>query len=393
MGKRGEASKMCENQRAKTAIYLRLSREESPHAAGDSESIATQRMLLMQYAAQHNLTVAAEFCDDGISGTRHDRAGLLALMAAIDEGWIRTVLVKDLSRLSRDYIHTGELLERRFPAHGVRLISVNDGIDTAASSVSNDFSAMRAVMDDWYARDISRKVRSAIHARQQAGYCTLAHLPYGYTRSGSEIIADPQRADFVRMIYTLYLSEQNCRKIAGILDDVHAPLPGRGAAWNDTTVRRILQNTAYIGALRLRTTQKTGYKCSKKRLLPAESAVLYPVPPLISDALFDKAQAILQSRQHCSCGYDHFAGKLICGLCGSRMIRSENRYVCGGRKRRIPCENPSLRCDLLSEQIRAALLPYIGAIPEELPARMLRQITVLPEVLRVQMHCKMPDFV
>ncbi len=378
---------------ADAAIYLRLSREEHPDAGGDSESISTQRMLLLQYAQQHGFIVTAEFVDDGISGTRRDRAGLRALTAAIGEGWIRTVLVKDLSRLSRDYIHTGELLERWFPAHGVRLISVNDGIDTAAQSVSNDFSAIRAVMDDWYARDISRKVRSAIYARQQAGYCTLAHLPYGYVRRDNTVCADERTAEYVRMLFEGYLSLENCRKTAELMDTAGAPLPGRGAKWNDTSVRHILQNTAYIGSLRLRTTRKTGYKCNRREHLPAGSAVIYPVPPLIPDTLFSAAQEILMRRQHCRTDDAKYAGKLVCGLCGCRMIRSEDRYVCGGRKRGSSCRNPSLRGDMLDAQLMNELRDICGDIPAEQLARMIRQITVYPDSLRVQMHCKLPDFV
>ena len=385
-------SDLCELPNADTALYLRLSREERPEAAGNSESIATQRMMLMQYAEQHGLSVAAEFTDDGISGTRHDRAGLLALMSAIGEGWIRTVLVKDLSRLSRDYIHTGELLERWFPAHGVRLISVNDGIDTAAQSGSNDFSAIRAVMDDWYARDISRKVRSAIYARQRAGYCTAAHLPYGYMRLGGAVCVDPARAAYVQQIFSGYLREQNCRKCAKIMEAIHAPSPGTGAFWNDTSVRRILQNTAYIGALRLHATQKAGYKCEKKTLLPAEAAIYFPVPPIVSEAVFQRAQVILHQRAHRSAVRDPYSAKLICGLCGSRMIRSENRYVCSGRKRGSPCANPSLRVDLLQSLLGEALQTAFGAESAGRTARAIRQITVLPDTLRVQMHCKSPDF-
>ena len=347
----------------------------------------------MQYAEQHGLSVAAEFTDDGVSGTRHDRAGLQSLMSAIGEGGIRTVLVKDLSRLGRDYIHTGELLERWFPAHGVRLISVNDGIDTAAQSGSNDFSAIRAVMDDWYARDISRKVRTAIYARQRAGYCTAAHLPYGYIRLRGDVCVDPARADYVQQIFACYMREQNCRTCAKKMDLIHAPLPGKGAFWNDTSVRRILQNTAYIGALRLHTTQKAGYKCAKKRMLPAESAIYFPVPAIVSAAVFRHVQEILQQHAHRKAVRDPYSAKLICGLCGCRMILSDNRFLCSKKKRGSLCANPSLRVDLLHNLLEQALKSAFGTESAGRAARAVRQITVFPETLRVQMHCKSPDFV
>ena len=180
------------------ALYMRLSREESLQDA-EPDSIVSQRLLLMQYAQMHGIKVVAEYADSGVSGTKWERCGLQELLRMIEEGGINTVLVKDLSRLSRDYLQTGTLLESWFPMHGVRLIAVNDGVDTGAHSSANDYSPIRAVMDDWYARDISRKVRAAIYARQTAGICTAASLPYGYIRCGGEISAEPEK---LRMLLT-----------------------------------------------------------------------------------------------------------------------------------------------------------------------------------------------
>ena len=170
------------------AIYLRLSREDRRGA--ESESIANQRSLLLQYAQAHHISVAYEFADDGITGTSQNRKSLQKMYRAIEDGLIGTVLVKDLSRLSRNYIHTGKLVEEWFPQNGVRLISVDDGVDTGMISPSNDIFAIRAVMDDWYARDISRKVRAALYAKQHAGFCTSASLPFGYYRNNQQIIVD-----------------------------------------------------------------------------------------------------------------------------------------------------------------------------------------------------------
>ena len=117
----------------KAALYLRLSRDDG---GTESESIASQRMLLMQYAKLHDITVTAEFSDDGVSGSRWDRSGFQEMLRAVEDGLIDLVLVKDLSRLSRDYIRTGELIERWFPAHRVRLIAVNDGLDTMREMIS-----------------------------------------------------------------------------------------------------------------------------------------------------------------------------------------------------------------------------------------------------------------
>ena len=175
----------------RAALYMRLSRDDGQRL-DESESITSQRLMLMQYAEHHGFPVIAAFSDDGQSGTQWYRSGLQDLLRTIEDGLVNTVLVKDLSRLSRDYLRTGVLLEHWFPAHGVRLIAVNDGVDTAHPSAGNDYSPIRAVMDDWYARDISRKVRAAIYARQDAGICTAASLPFGYYRTDGRIDKHPE---------------------------------------------------------------------------------------------------------------------------------------------------------------------------------------------------------
>ncbi len=379
---------MCSNKQ--TALYLRISREDNPSDHTFSDSITNQRLLLNQYAKVHHLEIIAEFCDDGISGTHHERSGLNSMLKAIEDGWIKTVLIKDLSRLSRDYIHTGELLERWFPLHSVRLISVNDGIDTAEQSAINDFSPIRAVMDDWYARDISRKVRSAIYARQLAGFCTLAHLPYGYQKCGSCIIPDCVRADYVRLIFNYYQKTRNCRQTGILLDTIHAPVPGCGTKWHDTTVRNILNNTAYIGDLYLRTTQKTSYKCNKKVLLPKAETIRFPVPPIISREEFTAVQQILSEQGHCRNDKNMLAGKIFCNICGRKMVLSGNRFVCGGKKQGSGCINPSLRIGLLHEQIHHKLKENMFPDRINSYAHMIRKIEVSPKIIRVYLYCKAP---
>ena len=372
------------------AIYLRLSRDDGLMQT-ESESIASQRLMLMHYAAQHGFVIAAEFCDDGVSGTKHDRIGLKALLQAIEDGWIRIVLVKDLSRLSRDYIHTGELLERWFPQHGVRLIAVNDGIDTAMVSAANDYSPIRAIMDDWYARDISRKVRSAIYARQAAGYCTIARLPYGYCRAEGAIQPVPEQVCIIRGIYRAYLSGQSCCAIARALTVQRVRPAGGGSVWNDVTVRRILTNPAYTGRLLLRTTQKTGYKCAKCVHLPAEAAVEYRIPAVIPDASFQQVQLLHAQRLHRTGEHPYWRKKVYCGCCGAVMHVHADRMRCSGRKRGVSCPNPSLRTDSFSEMLSAALQPYFQSSGLPVPAHLIRRIEVSVHEVIVYMICGQPD--
>lgn len=351
------------------AIYLRLSRDDGNT---ESESISSQRMLLMQYAEAHEINVSAEFVDDGISGSRFDRAGLQEMLRAIEDGWISIVLVKDLSRLSRDYIRTGELIERWFPERGVRLIAVNDAFDSQSSVQGTDFSAMRAVMDDWYARDISHKVRAAIAARQRAGLCTAARLPYGYCRNNDTISIQPQQASIVRTIFAECCKGLGCTAIArGLNAKAVAPPSGRGE-WHDTAVRRILCNTAYIGELRLHTTQTHSYKCRKRYTLPDEDAVIFHIPALVSTDMFHAAQSAFASSGHHYTARSWLSGRAFCALCGHRMTIAREghtaRLLCSGRKSGISCDNPSYRADHLFDQLKAALSKkQIRIQPENYP--------------------------
>lgn len=342
----------------KGAIYLRLSRDDN--IGTESESITSQRLFLLQYAEKNRIEIAYEFTDDGLSGTNWQRQALQQLLKAIESGQIDTVLVKDLSRLSRDYIRTGELLEKWFPEHGVRLIAVNDGVDTGRQSASNDFFPIRAVMDDWYARDISRKVRAAIYARQKAGICTAANLPYGYVRSGNDIqICSPQ-AEVVQRIYHEYANGASCCTIASALNSDCIPtIRSHTSGWSDATIRRILCNPAYIGRLILHKTEKTSYKSTKKQYLPATENIVYPVPVVIPEPLFWQVQRRMKSAAHKPQPKDFLSGAATCALCGSRMYCTGSgtaaRLICSTRKHQQCCQNPSIRRDTLIALMQSAL--------------------------------------
>lgn len=374
------------------ALYLRLSRDDG---SAESESISSQRMLLTQYAETHGIIVSAEFIDDGVSGSRWERDGFQQLLQAVEDGWISTVLVKDLSRLSRDYIRTGELLERWFPQHGARLIAVNDGVDTGDPSAANDYSAIRAVMDDWYARDISHKVRAAIYARQRAGLCTAASLPYGYIRTGGEIEVSEPAASHVRQIFSLYLRGCSASAAAKQMTAAQIPAPGGlSAAWSDTTVRRILKNTAYIGRLRLHTTERRSYKCSRRIELPEECVLWYPVPRVVSDADFEDAQHYLHMRRHRKPAPHWLCGKVTCGICGANMLLSQEksglRLICGTRKRSGQCDNPSMPAEMLLSGIRAQLSDVGVHLPDAAYPLLISHITVDAAEAHVNLRYQLP---
>lgn len=375
------------------AMYLRLSRDDG-NGKQESDSIESQRLVLRQYAEIHNIHVITEFIDDGLSGIRWDRSGLQDLLTAIEDGWIQIVLVKDLSRLSRDYIRTGELLEHWFPEHNVQLIAVNDGVNTGLHSASNDFSPIRAVMDDWYARDISRKVRAAIYARQKAGYCTAATLPYGYFRQNERIEIHLQQAEVVRTIYSVYRIQKSCRGVVRYLNDHHIPPPKKNS-WSDASILRMLQNPAYIGKLHLHKTQKISYKSNKKTYLSESDAIVYAIPAIVSENEFETVQKLLRLRTHRANEPHWLSGKVYCGNCFSRMTVSVQndtyRLLCGGRRRKNGCDNPSLRVDTLIDQLCSALTQDGISIDACMLPHIIERISVTSARITVKVRYRKPD--
>ncbi len=148
-------------------MYIRLSREDCEN--GESESISNQRNILQRYIKDNNLTLVKEYIDDGISGTTFDRPGFSEMIKDIENSRINMVITKDLSRLGRDYIKTGYYIENYFPKNNIRYVGIIDGIDTYIDSTNNDITPFKAIMNDYYAKDISKKIRSVYKEKQTQG--------------------------------------------------------------------------------------------------------------------------------------------------------------------------------------------------------------------------------
>ena len=159
-----------------TALYCRLSQDDM--LQGESNSITNQKAILSKFAADNGFHNTKFYVDDGVSGTTWERDGFKAMMADIEDGKVATVITKDLSRLGRDYLKTGELIELIFPDYDVRYIAINDGVDTFKSE--NELMAFKNIFNDWYARDTSKKIRAVQKAKAQAGKPLATHPPYGY---------------------------------------------------------------------------------------------------------------------------------------------------------------------------------------------------------------------
>ena len=315
------------------ALYIRLSKEDE--SEGPSQSVQNQESLLREFVQQHRLSVYDTYIDDGWSGTSFDRPAFQRMIADIEAKKVNMVITKDLSRLGRDYILTGHYMERYFPEHRVRYISLLDGIDTGVDSTANDITPFRAIMNDMYAKDISKKIKSVKRDKQRKGQFIGGKPVYGYKMHPTEknkIVIDEEVAPIVRRIFALALSGVSCRNIATLLNQEGVPTPATYAGlpvarpgpytclWSSERISDMLQNETYIGNMVQGRSVKISYK-SKKCLKqdPANWVVVEGThEPLVDAETFQKVRMLVNSRRHTrSRTYDFLLkGLIFCHECG-----------------------------------------------------------------------------
>ena len=315
------------------ALYIRLSKEDE--SEGPSQSVQNQESLLREFVQQHRLSVYDTYIDDGWSGTSFDRPAFQRMIADIEAKKVNMVITKDLSRLGRDYILTGHYMERYFPEHRVRYISLLDGIDTGVDSTANDITPFRAIMNDMYAKDISKKIKSVKRDKQRKGQFIGGKPVYGYKMHPTEknkIVIDEEVAPIVRRIFALALSGVSCRNIATLLNQEGVPTPATYAnlpvarpgpytgLWSSERISDMLQNETYIGNMVQGRSVKISYK-SKKCLKqdPANWVVVEGThEPLVDRETFQKVRILVNSRRHTrSRTYDFLLkGLIFCHECG-----------------------------------------------------------------------------
>ena len=315
------------------ALYIRLSKEDE--SEGPSQSVQNQESLLREFVQQHRLSVYDTYIDDGWSGTNFDRPAFQRMIADIEAKKVNMVITKDLSRLGRDYILTGHYMERYFPEHRVRYISLLDGIDTGVDSTANDITPFRAIMNDMYAKDISKKIKSVKRDKQRKGQFIGGKPVYGYKMHPTEknkIVIDEAVAPIVRRIFAMALSGMSCRNIATLLNQEGVPTPATYAnlpvvrpgpytgLWSSERISDMLQNETYIGNMVQGRSVKISYK-SKKCLKqnPANWVVVEGThEPLVDAETFRKVRMLVNSRRHTrSRIYDFLLkGLIFCHECG-----------------------------------------------------------------------------
>lgn len=336
---------------AKAAIYARRSPEDRANrqnqfrGEGVSDSIESQLLLLHQYADNQGFTNCREYYDDNISGTTFARPQFMRMLADIEAGSIDTVIVKDLSRLGRDYIESGRYQEIVFPELGTRLIAVNDGYDSATGA-GTDCAVFKNVFNDYYVKDISNKTRSALAARARAGKY-LSSGVYGYAKDPhdkNKLIPDPETAPVVRRIFSMTAAGMSFRAITRILASEGVLTPSavkqrtprtatsRPTDWNAATLTRMISNPVYLGKLVYGRSRKVSYKSKKVVDTPEEQYIITEGThePLVSQSIWDLANEVASRHKKTSPTgrVNIFAGLLYCADCGTSITQTKDGYVC-----------------------------------------------------------------
>lgn len=318
-------------------MYIRLSREDGDKQ--ESESIGNQRKILQRYVKENNLCLVKEYVDDGISGTTFDRPSFNELLQDIENKTIDMVITKDLSRLGRDYIKTGFYLEDYFPKNNIRYVAITDGIDTYIDSTNNDITPFKAIMNDMYAKDISKKIRSVLKEKQKQGEYMCSIPAYGYKRHPTiknKLVIDEQVRDIVEKIFDMYANGHGSVEIVNFLNSNKylSPTGYRKTGliqdqskinynWNEVTLCNMLKNEVYIGNTVQNKRSIISYKVKKFRTVDKEEHIKVENThePIIDKDTFEKVQCIIEKRgTNTKLKYDYLLrGLLYCYHCKRKL--------------------------------------------------------------------------
>ena len=335
----------------KVGIYIRLSKEDDDKGV-ESESITNQRNLLLQYLKENNLLLVKEYVDDGYSGTSFDRPQFNELIRDIEQGLINMVITKDLSRLGRDYIKSGYYVENYFPEKRVRYIALLDNIDTFLDSSSNDIAPFKSVLNDMYAKDASKKIKSVLKSKKEQGLFVGKEAPYGYMKNPNnkyQLLIDKEASIIVKEIFDLTLQGFGTTKIANLLSERKVKIPSvhkninRGnrsshyGLWNNKTVKTIIKNEVYTGTLVQNRYNKLNYK--SKKLIETDETVWIKTEnaheQIIDSDTFNRVQKLLKVNKGLKPSRNVYllTGLLYCHDCGSYigMSKKDNRGYSYGR--------------------------------------------------------------
>lgn len=327
---------------SRAGIYLRLSNEDDDKEKDrkeESGSITNQRALLTKYAQKNGIRIIDEYVDDGYSGTSFDRPDFKRMLEDIKKKRIDVVITKDMSRLGREHIDTCFYIEKFFPENNIRYISILDGIDTAIDDGINDITPFKAVLNDMYAKDISKKIRSIKRNRAEAGLYMGTYAPYGYKKNPenkNQLIVDPEVAPIVRRIFEYGAKGIAPMQIAYILTNENIPTPSsvvgnqhsrknefKRKDWHANVIRNMLENEVYIGNLILGKRKKINYKSKKIVELKREDWIINnnTHEAIVSKEIFNQARLQLEKRKLTRTNEYKplLKGLITCKECGKKL--------------------------------------------------------------------------
>ncbi len=324
-----------------TALYCRLSKDDGTN--NESMSISTQKTMLKDYAKRNGFLNCQFYVDDGYSGTNYDRPAFRQLIEDIQDGEVSTLITKDLSRLGRNYLETGTYIEVFFPNHNVRYIAINDGVDSI-DNAQMDITPFRNIINEMYAKDTSRKIKSALHARKMQGKYMATTAPFGYQKDEKDhnhLVIDEVTAPVVELIFSIAEEGVGLHTICNRLRKAKVIKPSfykkemferytdeeKMYDWDTAYVSKILHDPVYAGNLTVAERPTKTMRSKKRQYIPyAEREVIYGThEPIIEQNRWNNVQKILESRPpvigESSSGYDNiFRGVIKCADCGSAML-------------------------------------------------------------------------
>lgn len=377
--------------------YYRLSKDDGKNH--ESDSIANQRVLVREYIRSHpNIRLVDEAFDDGYTGTNYDRPGFKKVMDAVNAGTVNCVIVKDLSRLGREYVETGKYLEMVFPSMGIRFIAINDDVDSSKANSGDDILVpVKNIMNESYCRELSKKLRRQFKIQRAGGEYLGAFAAYGYRKAPDnkhKLVIDDYAAEIVRAIFALKLKGYSQQSIADYLNseavlppaeykksqglNYKSGLKGSGkAVWRAYTIQNILTNPVYIGVLVQGKRGTPNYKIKKMRVRDEDQwcVVKDNHEAIIDECTFESVQRILKKDTRVSPNADMvnpLSGLVFCADCGRSMIkRSVSRgkkkfhyYVCSTNKKGEGCSSHSIAVDTLESTVMRAIKNQINLVVE-----------------------------
>ena len=345
------------NQEEITALYCRLSQDDKQE--GDSNSIINQKKILKKYALDRGYTNIQFYIDDGVSGTTFNRAGFQSMIADVETGKVKRVIVKDMSRLGRDYLQVGMYTEIFFPEHDVHFIAVNDGVDS--NQEDNEFTPFRNIINEWYAKDASKKIRAVKRSKGMAGEHIGSHPPYGYMKNPEnkkEWIIDEEAAEVVREIFRLCVGGYGPTQIANILTErkilcptyyalekggkPRTALPADKFTWNGPVVAKILDRMDYLGHTVNFKTHVKSYKVHKTIYNSPDQWKVFEGTheAIIDKETFEIVQKIRAGKRRPTRMGEMpmFSGLLYCADCG-RKLSFHRKADEPAEKHHYLCEN------------------------------------------------------